>query len=89
MFGVREFESQQGLGIFLFSNASRPTLITTQGQLYLLYMFACLLTYLLTYLLTQPYRIFFETLIATQIVKKYSFFMEPEGSSPCSEKPAT
>jgi hypothetical protein len=30
----------------------------------------------------------FEKLIVTQLVKKYpAFFMEPEGSLPCSEKP--
>jgi hypothetical protein len=29
-------------------------------------------------------------LIVTQLIKKYpAFFMEPEGSSPCSQKPAT
>jgi hypothetical protein len=32
----------------------------------------------------------FEKLIVTQLVKKYPvFFMEPEGSLPCSQKPAT
>jgi hypothetical protein len=31
----------------------------------------------------------FEKLIVTQLIKKYpAFFMEPEGSSPCSQKPA-
>jgi hypothetical protein len=45
-------------------------------------------SYLLTYLLTC--RIFFEKSIDTQFVKQYSaFFMEPEGSSPCPQKPAT
>jgi hypothetical protein len=32
----------------------------------------------------------FEKLIVTQLIKKYhAFFMEPEGLSPCSQKPAT
>jgi hypothetical protein len=45
---------------------------------------------LLTYLLTPWCRVLFENLIITQFIKKYpAFFMEPEGSSPCSEKPAT
>jgi hypothetical protein len=31
-----------------------------------------------------------EKLIVTQLIKKYpAFFIEPEGSSPCSQKPAT
>jgi hypothetical protein len=37
-----------------------------------------LLTYLLTYSLTPWCRIF-EKLIVTQLIKKYPFFMEPEG----------
>jgi hypothetical protein len=42
------------------------------------------------YLLTTWCRTLFEKLIVTQIVKKYpAFFMEPEGSLPCSQKPAT
>jgi hypothetical protein len=48
-----------------------------------------IITYLLTYLLTPWCRILFEKLIVTQIIKKYfAFFMEPEGSSPSSQKPA-
>jgi hypothetical protein len=40
--------------------------------------------------LTTWCRILFEKLTVTQLVKKYSaFFMEPEGSLPCSQKPAT
>jgi hypothetical protein len=32
----------------------------------------------------------FEKLIVTQLVKEYpAFFMEPEGSLPCSQKPTT
>jgi hypothetical protein len=45
--------------------------------------------YLLTYLLTPWCRTLFEKLIITQPVKKYpAFFMEPQGPSPCSQKPA-
>jgi len=41
--------------------------------------------YLLTYLLPPWCRILFEKLIDNQLIKKYpDFFMEPEGSSPCS-----
>jgi hypothetical protein len=48
----------------------------------------CLLTYLLTYLLTPWCRTLFEKLIVIQIIKMYPiFFMEPKGSSPCSQKP--
>jgi hypothetical protein len=45
--------------------------------------------YLLTYLLTPWYRILFEMLIVTQLIKKYpDFFMEPpEGTSQFSQKP--
>jgi hypothetical protein len=50
-----------------------------------------LLTYYLsTYSLTPCCRILQEKLTATQLVKKYpAFFMEPEGSSPYSQKPTT
>jgi hypothetical protein len=49
-----------------------------------------LITYLITYLLTPWYRILFEKLIVAELIKKYlAFFMEPEGSSPCSQKLAT
>jgi len=42
-------------------------------------------TYLLTYLLTYLRTNSMVQDIATQLVKKYpDFFMEPEGSSPCS-----
>jgi hypothetical protein len=34
-------------------------------------------------------RILFEKLNVTQLIKKYPFFMDPEGSSPCSQKPAS
>jgi hypothetical protein len=48
------------------------------------------ITYLLTYSLTQWCRILFENLIVTQLVKKHpAFFMENEGSLPCSQKPVT
>jgi hypothetical protein len=44
----------------------------------------------LTCLLTPWCRILFEKLIVTQLVKQYpAFFMELEGSLPCSQKPAT
>jgi hypothetical protein len=42
------------------------------------------------YLLIPWCRIFFEKLKVTQLVKQYSaFFMEPEVSLPCSQKPTT
>jgi hypothetical protein len=48
-----------------------------------------LLSYLLTHSLTQLCRILFEVLVVTQLIKKYpAFFMEPDGSSLCSQKPA-
>jgi hypothetical protein len=41
------------------------------------------------YLLTPWFRTLFEKLIVTQPLKKNpAFFMEPEGSLPCSQKPA-
>jgi hypothetical protein len=57
----------------------------------------CIVTYLLTYLLTHSLThsltpwcgTLIEKLIVTQLVKKYpAFFMEPEGSLPCLQKPA-
>jgi hypothetical protein len=45
-----------------------------------------LLTYLLTYSMVQD----IIGKIVTQLVKTYIvFFIEPEGSLPCSQKPAT
>jgi hypothetical protein len=42
------------------------------------------------YFLTPWCRIWFEKLTVTKLVKKYpAFFMEPEGSLQCSQKPAT
>jgi len=42
------------------------------------------------YLLTAWSRILFEKLIVTQLIRKYpAFFMEPKGSSSCSQKPVT
>jgi hypothetical protein len=41
------------------------------------------------YILTPWCRIWFEKLVVTQLIKHPAFFMEPEGSSPCSRKPAT
>jgi hypothetical protein len=46
--------------------------------------------HILTYLLTPWYRIFFEKLTVTELVKPLpAFFMAPEGSLPCLQKPAT
>jgi hypothetical protein len=139
--GILGFDSRRGLGIFIFTTASRTALGPTQPpiqwvpgavilevkrlwrkadhsppssaevkecvELYLhsqyTFMTRCsvkentgtlplpyLLTYLLTYSLTPWYRIFFEELVVTQLVKEYSaLFMEPEGSLPCSQKPTT
>jgi hypothetical protein len=42
-----------------------------------------------SYLLTPWCRILFEKLIFTQFATKHSFFMEPEGSLLCSQKPST
>jgi hypothetical protein len=43
-----------------------------------------------THSLTPWCRILFKKIIVTQLIKKYpAFFMETEGSSPCSQKPAT
>jgi len=43
----------------------------------------------ITYLLTPSCRILFQKLFVALLVKKYpAFFVEPEGSSPCSKKPA-
>jgi hypothetical protein len=54
------------------------------------YLLTYLRTYLLTYLLTPWFRIVFEKLIVTQLIKKYpAFFIEPEGILLCSQKPAT
>jgi hypothetical protein len=60
------------------------------GDTYLLtYLHTYLLTYLLTYLIHGA-EYYLKKLIVTQIIKKYPpFFMEPKGSSPCSQKPAT
>jgi hypothetical protein len=59
----------------------------------LAYLLTYLLNYLLTYLLTYsltPWCVLFEKQIVAQLVKKYPvFFMETEGSLPCSQKPAT
>jgi hypothetical protein len=53
------------------------------------YLLTYLLTYSLTHSLTPWYRILFEKLIVTQLVKKYPFCMEPKGSLLCSQKPNT
>jgi hypothetical protein len=50
----------------------------------------CTIDMCLLYLLTPWCRILFEKLIVTQLVNEYpAFFMEPEGSLPCSQKPVT
>ena len=48
-----------------------------------------LLTYLLTYLLTPWSRVLLEKLTGSAAVKKFPAFLEPEGSSPYSQVPAT
>jgi hypothetical protein len=49
-----------------------------------------LLTYLLTHSLTPWRRILFEKRTVTQLVNIYpASFMEPKGTLPCSQKPAT
>jgi hypothetical protein len=54
-----------------------------------IYLTSQLLTYLLTYLLHGA-EYFFEKLIVTQLVKQYPpFFVQPEDSLQCSQKPAT
>jgi hypothetical protein len=64
--------------------------LRTTGWIIKLYSWSnSLLTYLLTYLLTPWCRLLFQKLIVTKPVKKYPFFMEPEGSLPCSQKSAT
>jgi hypothetical protein len=53
-------------------------------------LFTYLVTYLLSFLLTAWCRMLFEKLIATQLIKKHpAFFMDPQGSLPRSQKPAT
>jgi hypothetical protein len=47
----------------------------------------CKKKHLFTYPMVQDV---FQKLIVTQLLKQYpTFFMEPEGSLPCSQKPAT
>ena len=45
--------------------------------------------YVLKHLLNPWSRVLLEKPISTQPVKKFPAFMEPEGSLPCSQKPAT
>jgi hypothetical protein len=45
------------------------------------------LFYIGPFVLTPWYRILFEKLIATQLIKNPNFFMEPEGSSSCLQNP--
>ena len=53
------------------------------------YYVCSLLAYLLTYLLTPNKRVLLEKLTCFQLMKKFPAFMEPEGSLPPSEVPAT
>jgi len=46
-------------------------------------------SYTFTYLLSPWCRIFFEKLLVTHVIKQTAFFMEPEGSLPRSQRPAT
>jgi hypothetical protein len=70
-------------------------MFTRARQIY--HLLAYLLTYLLTYSLTHslthsltPWcRTLFELLIVIQHVKNSCFLMEPQGSFPSSQKPAT
>ena len=48
-----------------------------------------LFTYLLTYLLTPRSTVLLEKLTGSRLVKKFPHFMEPEGSLPLSQAPAT
>jgi hypothetical protein len=68
-----------------------PPPVSTHLLTYLLtYLLIYLITYLLTHSFTPWCRTLLEKLIVTQHVKKYpASFMEPEGSLPCSQKPAT
>jgi hypothetical protein len=72
-----------------------PRKILIRRTLHLLYdasigYLTTLFTLLITYLLTPWFRTLLEKLIVTQLFKKHpAFFMEPEGSLPCSQKPAT
>jgi hypothetical protein len=52
----------------------------------LTYLLSYLLTYLLTYSMVQ--NINWKTDCHSAYKKYPTFFMEPEGSSPCSQKPA-
>jgi hypothetical protein len=55
----------------------------------LTYLLTYILTYLLTYLLTPWSRVLLEKLTGLQLVKKFPHFIEPEGSLPHSQVPAT
>jgi len=48
-----------------------------------------MITYLLTYLLTPWSRVILEKLTGSQLVKKFTAFIEPEGSLPHSQVPAS
>ena len=53
------------------------------------YLLTYLFTYLLTYLLTPCSRVLLERLTGSQLVKKFPTIMQPEGSLPHSQQPAT
>jgi hypothetical protein len=69
-----------------YSNILNPFSAHCRFSFPLPYLLACLLTHSLTLWC----RILFAKLIVIQLIKKYpASFMEPEGSSPCSQKSAT
>jgi len=64
--------------------------LLVQWRPLLIAMLNCQALLLNTYIYKTVWcRIFFEKLIVTQLVKEWPFFMETEGSSPCSQNPDT
>jgi len=73
-----------------WSSLGLARLIARENFIVLLnYLLAYLLTYLITFSLTPWCRILFERLSGSAYQKYPAFFMEPVGSSPCSQKPTT
>ena len=60
-----------------------------ETQTHLLTYLLTLLTYLLTHSLTPWSRVLLEKLTIPQLVNKFPSFMEPEGSLPQTQEPAT